>query len=216
MSYFFYISDIVWPYLFWYIPNNQIQKPILQYVYFIIKKTWLLLLYIYIWGNLKICFCIYIWFPDVEKGMSRRTLKSNKKMSYKDEMSEADSWAKSWILWVVALIFVIGGITWFFNRAEKTAETAIIRYEEFQDIYNTCKKLDNDICIISDGPSESGGFAKSDRINSVKMNLNRWIEQYNADSRKWTRSMWKSKDLPYELSLDEFSCYSQTKNQKTK
>ena len=137
-------------------------------------------------------------------------------MSYKDEMNETDSWVKGWMIWVAVFLFFVSGVAWFFNRAEKTAENAIIRYEEFEDIYATCKKLDSDICIISEGPSESGGFTKTDRVNNVKVNLNRWVQEYNAKSRKWNHSMWKSKDLPYELSLEQFNCYSQSQNQKTK
>jgi len=51
------------------------------------------------------------------------------------------------------------------------------------------------------------GFSKSERINAIRQNMNRWIEEYNAKSRMITRSAWKSGSLPYQLSTSDFSCY---------
>jgi hypothetical protein len=133
-------------------------------------------------------------------------------MSLKNELSEETNYAKSWIIWLVVVGFLIGGATWFFNRAEKTADTAIIRYEEFQDIYNTCNKINTDICNMRDMPDGDKSFeqfSKPQRINALKTSLNRWVEQYNANSKKWNYSLWKSKELPYQLDVNQFNCYNE-------
>ena len=49
-------------------------------------------------------------------------------------------------------------------------------------------------------------FSKAQRILSLRTSLNRWIEDYNAKSKMWGRSLWKSNSLPYQLSNQEFNC----------
>lgn len=115
-------------------------------------------------------------------------------------------------IWLVAAMFIIGGLAWFFNRSERIVTTGIIRYEEFQEIYNTCQKLNTDLEIIQQTPESDRQFeqfTKAQRLNSIKQNLNRWVEDYNAKSKVWTRSMWKSNSLPYQLSVNDFSNYKQ-------
>ncbi len=118
---------------------------------------------------------------------------------------------KKMLIWVIAVMIIVSGIVWFFNRAERTVQTGIIRYEQFQEIYNTCQKLNTDLSIIQSTPEtdkQFEQFTKSQRINSIKQNLNRWVEDYNAKSKVWTHSMWKSNTLPYQLSVNEFSNYN--------
>ena len=132
-------------------------------------------------------------------------------MSFQQDVKEETSNAKKWIIWLVVLAFVIGGVTWFFNRAEKTMDTAFIRYEEFQEIYNTCSKLNTDLCNMREMPDDDKSFeqfTKPQRINTLKTQLNKWVEDYNAKSKMWNRSMWKSKQLPYQLTLEQFNCYT--------
>lgn len=132
-------------------------------------------------------------------------------MSFQQDVKEETSYAKKWIIWLVVLAFVIGGVTWFFNRAEKTMDTAFIRYEEFQEIYNTCSKLNTDLCNMREMPDDDKSFeqfTKPQRINTLKTQLNKWVEDYNAKSKMWNRSMWKSKQLPYQLTLEQFNCYT--------
>ena len=115
-------------------------------------------------------------------------------------------------IWLVAAMFVIGGIAWLFSRSERIVTTGIIRYEEFQEIYNTCQKLNTDLAIIQQTPEEDKQFeqfSKAQRLNAIKANLNRWVEDYNAKSKVWTRAMWKSNSLPYQLSVNDFSNYKQ-------
>lgn len=89
-------------------------------------------------------------------------------------------------------------------------DSAFIRYEEYQEIFNTCQKLNTDLGIIK-GLSETDKmfeqFSKEQRISTIKMQLNRWVEDYNAKSKMWNRSLWKSGTLPYQLSVNQFSNY---------
>ena len=50
-------------------------------------------------------------------------------------------------------------------------------------------------------------FSKTQRINALQVNLNKWINDYNAKSKMWNRSIWKSDKLPYQLTTNEFNCY---------
>lgn len=118
---------------------------------------------------------------------------------------------KKLLIWIIAVMIIVSGIVWFFNRADKTIETGVIRYEEFQELYNTCQKLNTDLSIIQATPEtdkQFEQFTKAQRINSIKQNLNRWVEDYNAKSKVWTHSLWKSNSLPYQLSVTEFSNYN--------
>lgn len=118
---------------------------------------------------------------------------------------------KRLFIWFIAAMLVIGGLLWFFNRSERIVTTGIIRYEEFQEIYNTCQKLNTDLDIIRQTPESDKQFeqfSKAQRLNAIKTNLNRWVEDYNAKSKVWTRSMWKSNTLPYQLSVKDFSNYN--------
>jgi hypothetical protein len=49
-------------------------------------------------------------------------------------------------------------------------------------------------------------FSKAQRINTIQTNLNRWVETYNAKSKMWGRSLWKSNELPYQLTNEQFNC----------
>lgn len=80
-------------------------------------------------------------------------------------------------LWVIGVILVISAIVWFANRSTNIVDNAFIHYEEFQEIYNTCQKLNTDLSIIQQTPEtdkQFDQFSKSQRINSIKQNLNRW------------------------------------------
>jgi hypothetical protein len=134
-------------------------------------------------------------------------------MTFESETREETRYAKKWIIWIVILSFVIGGIVWFFNRTEKTVDAAFVKYEEFQEIYNTCSKLNTDICNMRDMPEGDKSFeqfSKAQRINTLKTQLNKWVEDYNAKSKMWNRSIWKSDQLPYQLNVNQFNCYANT------
>jgi hypothetical protein len=154
---------------------------------------------------------VLAWIADCKTNINLIVMSTNQ------EFKEENKFIKGWIIWLVMLAFLIGGVIWFFNRAEQTIDTAIIKYEEFQDIYNTCNKINTDICNMREMPDNDKSFeqfSKPQRINALKTNLNRWVEQYNANSKKWNHSLWKSKELPYQLDVNQFNCYNEPLNTK--
>ena len=115
------------------------------------------------------------------------------------------------IYWVIGLSIVlsIGGFIVHKMREVTRIDTAVQNYEEFQEIYNTCTKLNTDICNMKDVPETDpmfSQFSKAQRILTLRTSLNKWIEEYNAKSKMWGRSLWKSNSLPYQLSNQEFNC----------
>ena len=66
------------------------------------------------------------------------------------------------------------------------------------------------LCNIKDIPETDkmfDQFSKTSQQIALKSKMNRWIEDYNAKSKMWNRSLWKSNKLPYQLSSADFSCY---------
>ena len=97
------------------------------------------------------------------------------------------------------------------NKAEEATHLhdAVIVYEQYQEIYNTCSKLNTDLCnmkSLDENDKMFEQFSKTQRINTLKTQLNKWVEEYNAKSKMWGRSLWKSNQLPYQLTNQEFSC----------
>ena len=100
------------------------------------------------------------------------------------------------------------------NLSNQTQEHAVNNaynsYEDFQEMYNSCQKINSDLCNIqkvSDTDKMFQQFSKSQRLTALRTNLNRWVEEYNGKSKMWNRSLWKSKTLPYQLSSTDFNCY---------
>lgn len=127
-----------------------------------------------------------------------------------EQYREETKWVKGKIYWFIGLMIVLSISTWLCNRTIKTVDNGIIHYEEFQDINNTCIKLNTDLCNMKD-LSETDKmfeqFSKAQRINTIKTNLNRWVQEYNAKSKMFNRNIWKSSALPYELQINQFTCY---------
>lgn len=127
------------------------------------------------------------------------------------EYSEETRFFKRIIYWVIGLSIVlsVGGFIVHKMREATKIDTAVQNYEEYQEIYNTCVKINMDICNMKDVPETDpmfSQFSKAQRILTLRTNLNRWIEEYNAKSKMWGRSLWKSSSLPYQLSNQEFNC----------
>jgi len=92
----------------------------------------------------------------------------------------------------------------------KSYDDAVINYEQYQDIYTTTKKINTDLCSMRQLPEKDPMFAqfsKTQRINTLKAQLNNWVEDYNSKSKMINRSIWKSNELPYQLSVEQFNCY---------
>lgn len=125
--------------------------------------------------------------------------------------NEETRFFKRMVYWIigVALVCSIGGFIIHKMTEATHIETAVVNYEEYQEMYNTCVKINTDICNMKDVPETDpmfSQFSKSQRILALRTSLNRWIEEYNAKSKMWGRSLWKSNELPYQLSNQEFNC----------
>ncbi len=117
------------------------------------------------------------------------------------------------LILISVILFVTGTVGKGCNQAVKATHIndATIVYEEFQEIYNTCEKVNVDLCNMQELPADDKmfeQFSKSQRINTLKTTLNRWVEDYNAKSKMWGRALWKSSNLPYELNVKNFNCYT--------
>jgi hypothetical protein len=131
------------------------------------------------------------------------------------EMEEEWKFAKKVIIWVIALGLLgsVAGFIWHKTKQAAHIDDAVLNYEQYQDIYNTCVKLNQDLCNMESIPdtdpmfdAQNGQFSKAQRMLAIKTNLNRWIEEYNSKSKQWGRALWKSSELPYQLSNQQFSC----------
>lgn len=117
---------------------------------------------------------------------------------------------KSIIYWIIGVVIALSIGAWIVNTSIKTVETGIIRYEEYQEIHNTITKLNSDLCNMKNVPETDKmfeQFSKAQRINTLKSQMDRWIEEYNAKSKMINRSIWKSSELPYQLSSNQYNCY---------
>jgi hypothetical protein len=126
---------------------------------------------------------------------------------YKNEIS----FAKKTIYWIIGLSLLGSTVGLFLTKAKEAThiEDAVQNYEQFQEIYNTCVKLNTDLCNYKDLPENDvmfEQFSKAQKILAIKTQLNRWVEDYNAKSKMWGRSLWKSNALPYQLSTQDFNC----------
>lgn len=118
---------------------------------------------------------------------------------------------KKIFLLLISLTFILSIVIFLVNRSVKVVDNGIIHYDEFQELYNTCKNIDKDICLMKDIPDNDESFkqfSKAQRINTIKTQLNRWVEDYNSKSKMWNRNLWKSKELPYQLDVTQFNCYN--------
>ena len=126
---------------------------------------------------------------------------------YKNEIS----FAKKTIYWIIGLSLFASVVGLVLTKAKEAThiEDAVQNYEQFQEIYNTCVKLNTDLCNYKDLPENDvmfEQFSKAQRILAIKTQLNRWVEDYNAKSKMWGRGLWRSNALPYQLSTQDFNC----------
>ena len=126
---------------------------------------------------------------------------------YKNDISLA----KKTIYWIIGLSLLGSTIGFFLTKAKEATHIndAVQNYEQFQEIYNTCVKLNTDLCNYKDLPENDvmfEQFSKAQRILAIKTQLNRWVEDYNAKSKMWGRGLWRSNKLPYQLSIQDFNC----------
>lgn len=118
-----------------------------------------------------------------------------------------------WVLVVLFLFFsAVGTLSFVLTRSVEVVDNGIVHYEEFQEIYNTCQKINTDLGVLRQLPADDkmfSQFSKSAIIAQKQQQLTRWTEEYNAKSRMWNRALWKSKSLPYQLDATTFSNFGQ-------
>jgi hypothetical protein len=120
-------------------------------------------------------------------------------------MSKAFKWLGAWVA-LCAFCFIVNKSC---SVADQAIDAAPVRYEEYQEIYNTCEKISQDICNLKDVPATDPmftQFSKEQRLLALRTNLNRWVNEYNGKSKMITRSLFKSGSLPYQLDTKQFSC----------
>jgi len=136
--------------------------------------------------------------------------------SYDKEYKNEVSFFRKHLVWIVLFFMVLSTVGWMVHKATNVADSvidnALINYEQFQEVYNTCSKLNSDLATIRTVPDSDkmfDSFSKQAMIANKKQQLGRWVEDYNAKSKMWNRSLWKSSSLPYQLNVNDFSNYNQ-------
>lgn len=110
---------------------------------------------------------------------------------------------------IFALILLVGGLSFFGYRSCRTVDTAFINYEEFHDIYNTCKATSRKICNLDKIPEDDAAFkqfSKAAQRQALQNTLERWVGDYNSKANQWHRSLWKSSSLPHQIEASQFAC----------
>lgn len=121
---------------------------------------------------------------------------------------------------ILGIFILLSGFFFFTGVIGKGCNQAVVAthiddatqvYETYQELYNTCQQVNTDLGnmkALSEDDKMFEQFSKAQRINTLKGQLNRWVEDYNAKSKMWGRSNWKSSSLPYQLSVNQFSNYN--------
>jgi hypothetical protein len=130
-----------------------------------------------------------------------------------EEFNEEIYILKKGFFWFLGIILLVSFSGFVVSKCSEAAhvQDAVIVYEEYQEIYNTCTKLNTDLGNMQSLPENDvmfEQFSKAQRVNTIKTELNRWVEVYNGKSKMWGRSLWKSSSLPYQLSVNDFSNYN--------
>jgi hypothetical protein len=129
--------------------------------------------------------------------------------TYNSVPDEGSKFVKNWILWFVVMCLIISVGTWFFSRSVQVVDTGFVRYQEFQEIWNTTTKINNDLCNLQKVDEKDKmfhDFSKAQLVLAQQNNLNRWIAEYNAKSSLINFSVWKSNTLPHTINQSQFNC----------
>lgn len=131
------------------------------------------------------------------------------------------SWIARYALWKILGLVILIGIVGFLLRVAFTPAALVEKatdpdhiinnYEEFQNMYNTCLKLDADLKTIRatpDGDPMFAQFSKGAMIVAKRQQMTRWVNEYNAKSKMINRNLWKSNALPYQLHEEDFPNYN--------
>lgn len=132
---------------------------------------------------------------------------------WKDLQEGIDIFSKGYLTLLIGVLLIVSLFSigaFIVNRSVRVADNAVLHYEEFQEIFNTTKALNQKLCnlkSVEDADPMFKDISKAAQMNGLRNTLTRWIEEYNAKSKMWNRSLWKSESLPYQLSTADFNCY---------
>lgn len=129
---------------------------------------------------------------------------------YDSEFKNETNFSKRTLIWIVGFVVVVSVVGFFMSRSVDVVDNGIVHYEEFQEIYNTCQKINTDLATVRAVDEKDrmfDQFSKNAQIAQKRQQMSRWVEEYNGKSRMINRSIWKSSSLPYQLSTDQFSNY---------
>jgi hypothetical protein len=134
-------------------------------------------------------------------------------MSVYNTKNDDFSLFKKIVIYSIFVVLVVSLFGFGITRCQEMTHTkdAVIVYEEFLTIYETCDRINNDLCTLQAIPDDDKMFeqiTKEQRKLALKSNLNRWINEYNAKSKMFGRNLWKSNELPYQLYLESYNCYN--------
>lgn len=133
-------------------------------------------------------------------------------MGWSNEEKEAKSAISRWMWWIVGTIIVLSIVFGIFGKALGfwgklvDPDRAVSTYENFYQMHEQADQICNDIYVMQGAEDESGGFSKTERIMGLENKLNDIIRDYNAQSKAWTKNMWKADELPHTLSRRDFTC----------
>ena len=103
---------------------------------------------------------------------------------------------------VCTTLFLIASFVFVLNLVipKKTISYAITNYEWFYDQYNTIQSMQSNIKTLE---SKNLSERQEMELQGMKLVLNNNISEYNSKSRQITRELFKAKDLPYQINLEE-------------
>ena len=97
------------------------------------------------------------------------------KSSYDREARDEVNFFKKNILWFVLLLATISVGTYLLTRGTQVIETGIISYEQFQEMYNTCQKLNTDLGVVNyPSPKGKGLLWSVSDIGAQFTRLSQW------------------------------------------
>lgn len=118
-----------------------------------------------------------------------------------------------WLLVVVAILGVIGGVVWAVKvalapvkgagdvyRKQQDANNRIFAQEHFQQLYNQIVAYDRQLDQAAADKAEHKGsdFYATNYSGLVKICLDA-VGQYDADANKITQAQWRDTTLPYQI-----------------
>jgi hypothetical protein len=134
-----------------------------------------------------------------------------------------------WLLWVFAVVIVLSLIGWLFGWISQPFRTAagvrekvgnadnvLYQYEHFHDLCAAVRSTDTKIAAYDkrhpdgDDSDKFQAAPKRDRLDTELTGLKQFraerVEQYNADSAKANRSLFKDNSLPARLDESTPAC----------